>query len=77
MILQLELNHIGRYGYVANVSYQQTSTDICQQYLLIKATTLLFCTECSETQLTALSLINAILCPFLTVCSSLTTSSSA
>jgi len=45
-----------RYSDVANVSYQQNSTDIYQQYLLTKVATLLFCTECRETQVAISSL---------------------
>jgi len=51
--LALELERcIGMLIYigVAVASYRQNSTDIYQQYLLIKAAMLLFSAECSETQ---------------------------
>jgi len=48
-----------RHGDVADVSYhyQQNSAGIYRQYLLIKAAALLFCTECSETQVATSSVI--------------------
>jgi len=42
--------YIGQYDDVAVASYRQNSTDIYQQYLLIKAAMLLFSAECLETQ---------------------------
>jgi len=42
--------HIGQYGDVADLSYQQNSIDIHQQYLIMKGATLLFCTEYLESQ---------------------------
>jgi len=41
--------YIGQYGDVADVTYRQ--------YFLIKAATLLLCTECSETEVVTSSLI--------------------
>jgi len=48
--------YINKYDDVANVSYWQNTTGTYQQYLLVTAATLLFCIECSETQVASLSL---------------------
>jgi len=70
-----------RHGDVADVSYhyQQNSAGIYRQYLLIKAAALLFCTECSETQVATSSVIGwrKFFVLFLTAGSPPTTSSSA
>jgi len=55
--------YISRYDNVADVSYRQNFANMYWQYLSIKAAssaTLLFCMECSETQVVCLWLINAV-----------------